>query len=163
MHTFTHILVPTDLSQCAHKALGLAITFAVRCDADLYLLYVEDSRPDSKTWQHNETANEEISILERLEQQTLDSYLSAAKEVAEESGLPQMDRDRLHIRVSTGEPAAEIIAAAADAQVDLIVMGTHGRTSIKDFFVGSTTERVVLRATCNVLTVKPDGYPYLRD
>jgi nucleotide-binding universal stress UspA family protein len=42
-------------------------------------------------------------------------------------------------------------------------MGTHGRTSMKDYFVGSTTERVVERATCSVLTVKPDGYPYLRD
>jgi nucleotide-binding universal stress UspA family protein len=163
MYAFKHILVPTDLSKCARKALGLAITFAIRCDADLYLLVVEDNRPGSKTWQHNETANEEIGILESLEQQTLDSYLSVAREVAEETGLPQMSRDRLHIRVSTGEPAAKIIAAAEDAQVDLIVMGTHGRTSIKDFFVGSTTERVVLRATCNVLTVKPEGYPYLRD
>jgi nucleotide-binding universal stress UspA family protein len=67
------------------------------------------------------------------------------------------------VRVGGGEVAAEILKAATDAQIDLIVMGTHGRTSIKDYFVGSTTERVVERATCSVLSVKPDGYPYLRD
>jgi len=163
MYTFKHILVPTDLSECARKALGLAITFALRFDSDLYLLYVEDSRPDSKTWQHNESANEEIGILESSEQKTLDNYLSVAAEVARETGLPEMNREHLHVRVGAGEPASQIIAAAEDAQVDLIVMGTHGRTSIKDFFLGSTAETVVRRATCNVLAVKPDGYPYLRD
>ena len=163
MYAFKHILVPTDLSKCAHKALGLAISFALRFDANLYLLYVEDSRPDAKTWQHNESANEEIGILESSEQKTLDSYLAVAADVARETGLPEMDRKRLHVRVGTGEPAAEILSAAQDAQVDLIVMGTHGRTSIRDFFLGSTAETVVRRATCNVLAVKPDGYPYLRD
>ncbi len=163
MYAFKHIVVPTDLSKCAHKALGIAITFALRFDADLYLLYIDDNRPNSKTWQHNESANEEISVLENYEQKTLDSYLRVAAEIAAETGMPEMNRDKLHVRVSTGDPATEIIAAAEDAQADLIVMGTHGRTSIKEFFVGSTTEQVVERATCNVLAVKPDGYPYLRD
>jgi len=163
VYAFKHILVPTDLSKCARKALGLAITFALRFDADLYLLYVEDNRPDAKTWQHNESANEEIGILEDSEQRSLESYLSVAAEVASETGLPEMNREKLHVRVGTGDPASQILAAAADAQIDLIVMGTHGRTSIKDFFVGSTAETVVRRATCNVLAVKPDGYPYLRD
>ena len=64
MYAFKHIVVPTDLSKCAHKALGIAITFALRFDADLYLLYIDDNRPNSKTWQHNESANEEISVLD---------------------------------------------------------------------------------------------------
>ena len=163
MYAFKHILVPTDLSNCARKALGLAIAFALRFDADLYLLYVEDNRPDSKTWQRNESTKQEIGILEDAERRSLENYLAVAAEVASETGLPQMNRDKLHIRVGTGDPPAQILAAATDAQIDLIVMGTHGRTSIKDFFVGSTAETVVRRATCNVLAVKPDGYPYLRD
>ena len=163
MYAFKHILVPTDLSKCARKALGLAITFALRFDADLYLLYVEDKAPDSKTWQHNETAELEIGILESAEQRAKENYLSVAAEVAKETGLPEMNRDKFHVRIGTGDPAAQILAAAEDSQIDLIVMGTHGRSSIKDFFVGSTAETVVRKATCNVLAVKPDGYPYLRD
>ncbi|MBJ94177.1 MAG: hypothetical protein CMP23_06815 [Rickettsiales bacterium] len=163
MYAFKHILVPTDHSQCARKALGLAITFALRFDSDLYLLYVEDNRPDSKTWEKNETANQEIHQLESDEARCLETYLEVAAEVADYTGLPEMNRDKIHVRVGAGDPAAQILAAAEDASIDLIVMGTHGRSSIKDFFVGSTAEMVVRRSTCNVLAVKPDGYPYLRD
>ena len=157
MYAFKHILVPTDLSKCARKALGLAITFALRFDADLYLLYVEDNRPDAKTWQHNESANEEIGILEDSEQRSLESYLSVAAEVASETGLPEMNREKLHVRVGTGEPASQILAAAADAQIDLIVMGTRGPSRLRHPLLGSVAERTVRHAPCSVLTVKEPG------
>ena len=59
--------------------------------------------------------------------------------------------------------ADEIVRVAEDERSDLIVLGTHGRTSVKDFFVGSTAERVVKNANCAVLAIKPEGYPFLRD
>jgi len=163
MYAFERILVPSDLSKCARKALGLAISLAVRYDAELFLLYVDDARPDSGAWKSHASTQAEISALEDNEQKLRDIYLEVATEVSEATGLPEINSDRLRFRVGAGKPPREILAASEDARIDLIVMGTHGRTGIKEIFVGSTTERVVERATCNVLTVKPDGYPYLRD
>lgn len=54
---------------------------------------------------------------------------------------------------AAGTPAAEIVAYAARAGVDLIVMGTHGRSGVSRALLGSVTEGVVRRATCRVLTV----------
>jgi nucleotide-binding universal stress UspA family protein len=54
-----------------------------------------------------------------------------------------------------GEPAAEILEVAKEAKVDLIVVGTHGRTGLEHALMGSIAERVVRRAHCPVLTVRP--------
>lgn len=163
MYGFKRILVPSDFSECSVKALGSAITLAVGLEAELFLLYVEAGAVGSKVWTSNEATRAELNVLEGGEKRLFDEYLKAARAIEDHSGKPPIPRSNLHVRVAGGEIAAEILKAATDAQIDLIVMGTHGRTSMKDYFVGSTTERVVERATCSVLTVKPDGYPYLRD
>jgi nucleotide-binding universal stress UspA family protein len=54
-----------------------------------------------------------------------------------------------------GEPAAEIVSFARSAGVDLVVVGTHGRTGLEHALMGSVAERVVRRAHCPVLTVRP--------
>jgi nucleotide-binding universal stress UspA family protein len=163
MYGFKRILVPSDFSECSSKALGNAITIAVGLDAELFLLYVGDVATGSKVWTSNEATRAELDILEGDEKRLFDEYIKVSRQVEAESGRAPIPRASLHVRVGGGEVAAEILKAATDAQIDLIVMGTHGRTSMKDYFVGSTTERVVERATCSVLSVKPDGYPYLRD
>ena len=56
-----------------------------------------------------------------------------------------------------GEPAAEILEVARARGADLIVMGTHGRTGLEHALMGSIAERVVRRAHCPVLTVRPAG------
>ncbi len=56
--------------------------------------------------------------------------------------------------VSMGIPAVEIINAAKEKGVDLIVMGTHGRTGIAHVVIGSVAENVVRKSHCPVLTVK---------
>ncbi|MHC1791739.1 universal stress protein [Solidesulfovibrio sp.] len=57
--------------------------------------------------------------------------------------------------VLAGYPAEEILAAATEHNVDMIVMGTHGRTGIDRIIFGSVAENVVKSALCPVLTVKP--------
>ena len=163
MYAFKRILVPSDFSACSTKALGAAITLAVRLEAELFLLYVETGAPGSKTWMSNEATKAEIDALEGDERRLFEEYMRVSKEVEGELELPPIPRARLHLRVAGGDTATEILKAAEDAQIDLIVMGTHGRNSMKDYLVGSTTERIVERASCSVLAVKPDGYPFLRD
>ena len=57
-------------------------------------------------------------------------------------------------RLIVGDPAAEIVRLAGQEGVDLIVMGTHGRTGLKRMLMGSVAEAVVRRASCPVLTFK---------
>ncbi len=73
----------------------------------------------------------------------------ALKKLAAEASVPGAE-----IAVLTGEPAAEIIRAAADHQCDLIVIATHGRTGITHFLLGSVAERVVRESPLPVLTVR---------
>lgn len=59
-------------------------------------------------------------------------------------------------RVVTGYPAEEVLEAASDENVDMIVMGTHGRKGIDRILFGSVAEKVVKTAKCPVLTVRPE-------
>jgi nucleotide-binding universal stress UspA family protein len=59
-----------------------------------------------------------------------------------------------------GDPASEIVDYARDAGMDLIVMGTHGRTGLERLLMGSVAEKVMREALCSVLVVKlPKGVP----
>jgi nucleotide-binding universal stress UspA family protein len=62
--------------------------------------------------------------------------------------------------VTSNSPARSIVAYAKDAQIDLIVLGTHGRGGVAHLFMGSVAERVVRTAPCPVLTVRqPEREP----
>jgi nucleotide-binding universal stress UspA family protein len=66
----------------------------------------------------------------------------------------------LEYRLAEGEPAAEILRLAREGGYDLIVMGTHGRTGLGRFLMGSVAEQVIRQAPCRVLTLKrPSGDP----
>jgi nucleotide-binding universal stress UspA family protein len=59
-----------------------------------------------------------------------------------------------------GDPAAEIVRFATDVGIDLIVLGTHGRTGVERLLMGSVAEKVMRDAPCSVLVVKfPKGQP----
>jgi len=57
-------------------------------------------------------------------------------------------------RLVTGDPATEIVRLAAQEKVDLIVLGTHGRTGLRRLLMGSVAEAIVRRAPCPVLTYR---------
>jgi nucleotide-binding universal stress UspA family protein len=157
------ILIPTDFSDCSRKALGLGLSMASRFGAKVWLLHVEGDNPSNATYWSNEATNAELAELESAEAAVFAEFEMANVQMANTTGLKMVDKDDVAIRVATGAPAEEFLRAAGDCNADLIIMGTHGRTGIRDFFVGSTTERVVERASAAVFAVKPDGYPFLRD
>jgi universal stress protein A len=66
-----------------------------------------------------------------------------------------LDSLRPKTEVRIGAPAAEIVGAAGDLKVDLLCIGTHGRTGLAHFLLGSVAERIVRHAPCPVLTVRP--------
>ena len=77
-----------------------------------------------------------------------------------ESVRPSNSRIPVSHVLLEGDPAEEIVAYAADAKVDVIVMGTHGRSGVERLLMGSVAERVLRDAHCSVLVVKlPRGVP----
>jgi nucleotide-binding universal stress UspA family protein len=70
--------------------------------------------------------------------------------------LPTSERTRLRARclVKVGDPRTEILDYVRAEHVDLLVMGTHGRTGMAHLFLGSVAERMVRTAPCPVLTVR---------
>jgi nucleotide-binding universal stress UspA family protein len=77
-------------------------------------------------------------------------HLEAWRRDAEVAGAARVEAAKV-----AGEPAAEIVSFAREQGVDLLVLGTHGRTGLEHALMGSIAERVVRRARCPVLTVRP--------
>lgn len=84
------------------------------------------------------------------------SWLSEAVQARVQQVRPEGLTFFVHARI--GEPAAEILALAAEADADVIVVGTHGHTGVKRWLVGSVAERVVREAHCRVLVARAKDY-----
>src|SRR5574340_1190126 len=81
-----------------------------------------------------------------------DAHLAEWRKLAEEMGA-----ERVTVEKGIGEPALSIVELAQERGVDLVVVGTHGRTGLRHALLGSVAERVVRRAGCPVLTIHPEG------
>jgi nucleotide-binding universal stress UspA family protein len=139
------VLVPTDFSDSAHHAFSYGVSFAREYEAELVLLHVVENLtvgyasdlfpvPMAEVFQ-------EISGYAKAE-------LAKLAEEAKQKGVAVSEL------VAQGKPSAEIIRHAAENAVDMIVLGTHGKGMLDQALFGSTTERVVRRAPCPVLTVR---------
>jgi nucleotide-binding universal stress UspA family protein len=136
------ILVATDFSECAGRALHYATFMAGVCSAPVELLHVVDITEDMD--------------LDSLE---VDRYFEHCRKQAEKP-LDDMTRTLekhglvAKWRLGRGIASQEISNVAADCSADLIVLGSHGRTGLAHITLGSTAERVVRGAPCPVLTVR---------
>jgi nucleotide-binding universal stress UspA family protein len=141
------ILHATDFSPASHAAFARAINMARRDHAQLLVAHVMtspilitgDGYMSAATWDAIAKSYEKTS------QKKLDTLVQKAKAAgARASGL-----------LLDGTPTADAIIRAARARhVGTIVLGTHGRSGVARFFLGSVAGRVVAGATCPVLTVR---------
>lgn len=143
----SRILFPTDYSDLAEAALNHAVTLANVFHAELHCLHVVDDA--YQYW--SALGPESIPIgpppeeLLKLSQKRMTAFVE--EHFGELESVPVTS-------VSVGRPFAEIIAYARENEIDMIVMGTHGRGAIAHMLLGSTTEKVVRKAPCPVLTVR---------
>jgi nucleotide-binding universal stress UspA family protein len=139
-----HILVPTDFSACAEQALDYAIAFATRLRARVTLIHVISP----VFWGAGEATV--------APPPTYFAELEAAAEQDIEAALKHVRAAGLEgqTMVVHGFPFESILTAARDQGVDLIIMGTHGRTGLPHILIGSVAERVVRLAPCPVLVTR---------
>ena len=143
----THILVPVDFSGHSEAAIRYAAMLAKHVGGTVQLLHVVEDPFVSGAWSAEAfTPN----IPELLNQVIADARvrLDELKTAAASEGVT------FTTNVVTGRPAHAITEQAKTGALDLIVMGTHGRTGLSHLFLGSVAERVVRMAPCPVLTVR---------
>jgi nucleotide-binding universal stress UspA family protein len=144
---FTHILCPTDLKERALIALKKAVQIAHQFNARITMLNV-----------HDEFLNKEEREMLRV---SFDSLKAEYDKVAVESreqmraAIRQLNAEDIQVvyKLSEGKPAKKIVKVAEKLGVDIIVMATDGRDSIKDFVTGTITEHVINHASCPVLVI----------
>lgn len=90
-----------------------------------------------------------------LFQEASDSAIADAKERFEEIRHRELADLEVGFKVRRGVPAQQIACEAQESEADLVLMGTHGWTGMKHFFLGSVAEKVLRSAPCSVLTVRP--------
>ena len=142
------ILLPVDFSACSHKALGYALSMARQFQAELLLLHVVENIYPPPELLVVDTSALHYRVREEAEKQ----LAGWAKEI---SGVNK----RSFIR--TGNPHYEIVAAADENNIDLIILGTHGRSGVAHLFLGSTAERVVRHAPCPVMVVREHEHDFV--
>jgi nucleotide-binding universal stress UspA family protein len=138
------ILCPIDFSEASDRAQAKAIEWARALNGELVFLHVAIEAPlygegmgtiDVRRVYEAQRA----WARERLDERVIDAAKSGVVARA---------------RLSPGVPFDEILEVASDEKVDMIVIGTHGRSGLEHLLLGSVTERVVRLAPCPVLTVR---------
>jgi nucleotide-binding universal stress UspA family protein len=138
MNATKKILVPIDFSEPSDAALLYARNLAKAFGAQLHVLHVMENQFLRATF--NSTAAVELGMANRVAER-----------------LSPEDRTMLRavsaVRMSD-DPYDEILRYAENEDIDLIVMGTHGRSGVARLLMGSVAEKVVRTARCPVLTVR---------
>ena len=137
------IMCPTDFSRSSHAALEFASALAAESNAFLYIVHVDET---SLTYVPGYAgyglAPNPVEHQKEEERERLNTITPTAPGVEYQH------------RYLTGNPVKEILSFAERENVDLIVLGSHGRTGLSRILMGSIAEGVVRHAKCPVVTVK---------
>ena len=151
------VLHPTDFSAPSDHAARYACALADRFNAELHLLHIVASlvaalpEIDPSQSAHVDDYGELVKQLKADAERKMDELLKAVG--CSIQGVVCASEE--------GAPFVQIIRYAKEHDIDLIVMGTHGRTGLSHMMMGSVAERVVRKATCPVLTVPPEGHDFV--
>lgn len=144
------ILFATDFSDNSRYALTFALSFAQRYDAMLYVLHViqQPSYP--------------LGMYAEISFDAMDKFSQSISEAVQKEMQTLKEKDltgcsKYECLIVHGTPFLEILRMAKEKNVELIVVGTHGRTGLDHVLFGSTAEKVVRRAPCPVLSVRLPG------
>jgi len=139
------ILAPTDLSRLSRPAVRYALEIGLERNAEVLVYHVLSEDGD---WFGKDDRLDPASVL-------LPRHKELLREFVKENFADMVGKVKITEAVETGIPYNKIVAKAEDENADLIVMSTHGRTGIEQIILGSVTAKVVARAGCPVLSIRP--------
>ena len=142
---YKRLLCPVDFSESSLNALRYALSLAEEADASLTILHVFDWPREGDPLVERFDTIEFRRVVEEDARARLDALITDdVRQWCEPSTM-----------VAYGKPYREILDLAAKEETDLIVMGVQGRNALDITLFGSTTNHVVRRASCPVLTLRP--------
>jgi nucleotide-binding universal stress UspA family protein len=141
------ILAAADFSETSDKAFDYALSLAKVFEAEVVVLHVLQE----PILYQAETAQKYRDAFERKMQDKLDAMLHRHT----------CEGVKVTTVMKPGAPFVEIIQFAQDENVDLIVLGTHGHGPVQHMLMGSVAEKVVRKAKCPVLVVRPDQHQFV--
>lgn len=146
---YEHILVPTDGSETAEQAVEQAVDVASKYGATIHALYVIDVDATSYS-----LGTEQV---DRIRQGHLDEMPEVKADADEATGyVADAAAERgvtVEEHVTTGEPTRAIRKFIDENDIDLVVMGSHGRSGLSRVILGSVAEKVLRRTRLPVLVV----------
>jgi nucleotide-binding universal stress UspA family protein len=140
------IVCPTDFSESAERAVRQAASLAKSLGAEVVLVHVAS---EAQLWREGVMTPALRRVFEAQRKWAADALAERVVALAAEGTLARSV-------VRAGAAWEEIVRVAAEEHADMIVMGTQGRTGLERFMLGSVAERVIRRAPCPVLTLRPD-------
>jgi len=146
------ILVPTDFSKTAQMAVDVARDIAKKAGAQLILLHViEEASSKGGSF----SVMGQVEVADDMEDRVfmIKMIERAKKQLDKAASDPKMEGIKVKQEIRIGSPFHGMTTIIAEHKVDLVVMGTAGRSDIESMVIGSNTEKVVRHAACPVLTV----------
>jgi nucleotide-binding universal stress UspA family protein len=147
------ILVPTDFSETSEVALTYARALAGNFGAALHVLHVVPD-PYTQPWGPEAYGLNLPDLLREMQD-------SASKSLQDALTPEERNSAGVHAVVAVGNPFVEIVRYAKNQDIDLIVLGTHGRGAVAHMLLGSVAERIVRKAPCPVLTVRNPQHEFV--
>ena len=153
MIALRQVMVPTDFSEASECALKYGRAFAASFGASLHVVHVVE---DFVAWSW--AADTYVATLPRIREEVEAEAVARLGQL-----IPPAEAERLQAKVAllAGSPFIEIVRYAREHDIDLIVMGTHGRGPVAHALIGSVAERVVRKAHCPVLTVRHPQHEFV--
>lgn len=139
------ILAPTDLSKLSSAAVRYGLEMALEQGAEVLVYHV--IAEDGDWFGKDSGVNPASAMVPRLKERL--------HEFVKENFADMIGKVTITQSVEAGIPYNRIIEKAQDEGADMIVMSTHGRTGLEQLMVGSVTAKVVARASCPVLSIRP--------
>jgi len=146
MITFRNILFPVDLSPASPKIVPYVKTMAEKFGSDIYLLFVARNL---KYFADMYVPDPSILTFER---EILEGSVKRLNEFKEKYF---QNKHTVHVKVVSGDPAGEILYYISNQDVDMVIMGTHGRKGLDKIVFGSVADRIVKASIVPVFLVNP--------
>ncbi len=160
--TIENILVPVDFSPYSTEALLYAATLADHLASTVVVLHVIAKEIEEQTVHQRAgrgvpllgVTSETLGVSPEMHEAVVVDLRERAQTALQHFLPSELSGRSVELRVEIGHPFEQILEVAKGERVDMIVMGTHGRTGLAHIVLGSVAERVVRMAPCPVLTVK---------
>ena len=146
------ILFPTDFSRCANQALDHALHFAQKYSAELHILHALTLHVDEP----------QMSSFAGMTSENLHNWQNEVVQNKMQELLAKLNAGEVQVKTASKRgvsSAPTILEYAETNDIDLIVLGTHGRRGLGHLFLGSVAEELVRHAPCPVMTIREQKEP----